>query len=327
MKIAMIGAGAIGGFLGARLAVAGNEVVLVARGKQLRALQEKGVLVRFAEGELAAHPFATGDLAAIGPVDVVFLALKAHSLPELAPGLHALLGPDTPVIAGQNGLPWWYFERHGGPLEGMRLESVDPDGIISRAIPIEHVVGCVIYCSTVLEAPGVILHKEGNRIAIGEPDGTLSKRCENIAAIFRQAGLKCPVRRNLRRDIWVKLIGNLALNPVSALTGATLEQMTGDEKMTDILRTIMEEGSSVARAVGVDPGISIEQRLQGAAGVGDHKTSMLQDLEQGRPLELDSIVGSVIELADRLAIPVPCCRTVAACTRLLAKTRTELSSL
>jgi 2-dehydropantoate 2-reductase len=329
MRIAIVGAGAIGTYIGAQLAASGQEVALIARGAHLLAMQEGGVRVRSADGELTAHPFATEDPAEIGPVDVVFLTLKAQSLPGIAPRLAPLLRPETPVIAGQNGIPWWYFEKHGGPLEGTHLESVDPGGLLSMSIPIERVVGSVIYFSTVIEKPGVILHVEGNRVALGEPDGSPSERCKTISGALRQAGLKCPVRTHIRHDLWVKLVGNLALNPVSALTGATLEEMTHDAKTQEVIRAIMEEGSAVARAAGVELEIGIERRLQGAARVGAHKTSMLQDLEQGKPLELDCIVGAVIELADMLGVPVPCTRTVYACTKLLEKaitTRTQRPS-
>lgn len=319
MRIAIVGAGAIGAYIGARLEASGNEVAMVARGAHLRAMQERGVRVRSAGGELTAHPFSTEDPAEIGPVDAVFLTLKAHSLPEIASRLAPLLGPGIPVIAGQNGIPWWYFERHGGPLEGTRLESVDPGGLLSLSIPVESVVGCVIYCSTILEKPGVILHVEGNRLAIGEPDGSRSERCERIARVLQQAGLKCPIRTRIRHDIWVKLIGNLALNPISALTGATIEEMTHAAETRNVIRAIMEEGSAVARAAGIELEIGIDQRLQGAARVGAHRTSTLQDLEQGKPLELDCIVGAVVELADKLGVPAPCTRTVYACAKLLEK--------
>jgi len=322
MRIAIVGAGAIGAYVGARLAAAGNEVALLARGAHLRAMQERGVLVRSTSGELTAHPFATENPAEIGPVDIVFLTLKAHSLPEIAPRLAPLLGPETPVIAGQNGIPWWYFEKHGGPLDGTRLNSVDPGGTLSLTIPIERVVGCVIYCSAVIEEPGVILHIEGERLAIGEPDGSRSERCKRISRVLQQANLKCRVRTRIRHDIWVKLLGNLALNPISALTRAAIEEMTHDAKTQEIMRAIMEEGAAVARAVGVELEISIDQRLQGASRVGEHKTSMLQDLEQGRPLELDCIVGAVIELAEKLHVPAPHTRTVYACTKLLEKITT-----
>ena len=319
MRIAIVGAGAIGGYVGAHLATAGNDVALVARGAHLLALQKHGVTVRSDSGDLVARAFATSDPAQIGPVDAVFLFVKAHSLPEIAPLLASLLGPGTPVIAGQNGLPWWYFERHGGPLEGARLESVDPGGRLFASIPIERVIGAVIYCSTVMEEPGIIRHVEGNRIAIGEPDGSRTGRCEEISRLLGQAGLRCPVRSNIRHDIWVKLIGNLALNPVSALTRSTIEEMMRDERTSALVRFIMEEGAAVARAAGIELEISVERRIEGASRVGAHRTSMLQDLERGKSLELDSIAGAVVELADRLGVPVPCTRTVYACAKLLER--------
>ncbi len=323
MRIAIIGAGAIGAFAGARLAAAGNEVALVARGAHLRALREAGVRVRSAEGELTAHPFATDDPGEIGQVDAVFLTLKGHSLPGIVSCLAPLFGGETPVITGQNGLPWWYFQRHGGLLDGTHLESVDPSGLLSTSIPIERVVGCVVYCSAFIEEPGIIRHVEGNRFAIGEPDGTRSERCEKIAHVFQAAGLKCPIRKFIRHDIWVKLIGNLAFNPISALTGATIDAMINDAGVLELIKAMMDEGTAVARAAGIELEISTDQRIRGAERAGSHRTSMLRDLEQGKPLELDCIVGAVVELADKLGIPVPCTRTVYACARLLAKERLD----
>ncbi len=319
MRIAIVGAGAIGSYLGAQLAAAGNEVSLIARGEHLQALKEKGVKVRFADRELAEHPFATDDPAEVGAVDAVFLTLKANSLPAMAPRLAPLLGPATTVISGQNGIPWWFFQNFGGPMEGTRLEKVDPGGLLLAAIPIHRIVGCVIYPSATIVEPGVILHIEGNRFAIGEPDGQLSERCEKLAAVLQNAGLRCPVRRRIRHEIWVKLIGNLALNPVSVLTGATLEEMLKDEGARELIRSIMEEGVAVAKAIGLHLDISVEQRMQGAERVGAHKTSMLQDFERGRPLELDCIAGAVVELAGEVGVSVPCTGAVYACAKLLER--------
>ncbi len=317
MRIAIVGAGAIGGYVGARLAASGNDVALLARGAHLLAIRERGLRVRSAGGEQVVRPFATSDPGEIGTVDAAFLFVKAHSLPEAVTLLGSLLGPDTPVIAGQNGIPWWYFEKHGGPLEGTCLESVDPGGRLRASIPIERVIGAVIYFSTEIEEPGVVRHVEGNRIAIGEPDGSRSRRCEEISRVLQQAGLRCPIRALIRHDIWVKLIGNLALNPISALTRATIEQMMLDGNTRKLVREVMEEGAAVAKAAGVELGISVDRRIEGASRVGPHKTSMLQDLEQGRKLELDCISGAVVELAGLLGVAVPCARTVYVCARLL----------
>jgi len=321
MRFAIVGAGAVGAFVAARLAAAGEDVAVLARGAQLGAIRDRGVRVRSQAGELEAHPFAAAEPAEIGPVDVVFLALKAHSLPDAAARLTPLLGPDTPVVTGQNGIPWWYFQSHGGPLEGMHLESIDPGGILSRTIPLNRVIGCVIYFSTLISEPGVVVHVEGNRLAIGEPDGKRSGRCEAISHSLQKAGLRCPIRARIRHDIWVKLIGNLAFNPISALARATMEQMIQDPGARALTRAVMEEGEAVARALGVELEIGIDRRMEGAARVGPHKTSMLQDLEAGRRLELESIVGAVVELADRLAIPIPHTKTLYACAKLLARTQ------
>jgi 2-dehydropantoate 2-reductase len=319
MKFAIIGAGAIGGYVGAYLARAGEEVVLVARGPQLRAIQAGGIRVRLQTEEFSARPRAVEDPAEIGPVDAVLLTVKAHSLAPIAPRLAPLIGADTPVVTAQNGIPWWYFERHGGRHEGTRLESVDPGGILARTIPARNVVGCVVYCSTIVAEPGVIEHIEGNRFSIGELDGARTERCQRIADALQKAGLKCPIRTRIRHDIWVKLLGNLAFNPISALTRATLDRILEEPDTRALARAMMEEGEAVARALGVELDISIDRRMEGAARVGVHKTSMLQDVEAGRPLELESIAGAVVELAGILGIPVPHTRAVYACTKLLAK--------
>jgi 2-dehydropantoate 2-reductase len=317
MKFAVLGAGAIGAYVGASLARGGSDVTLIARGAHLEAMREHGVRVLSPRGGFEAHPRATDDIDAVLDADVVFVALKAYSLPELAPRLGAALGPGTAVIAGQNGIPWWYFQSHPGPLAGTTLESIDPGGVISRSIDPERVVGCVVYCSTEITSPGVIRHVEGTRFAIGEPDGSLSERCRRISEAFVAGRLKCPVEARLRDQIWVKLLGNVAFNPTSALTGATLGELGSIPEMVGLLRTILEECASIAAALGVELPVSIERRLQAGLAVGDHKTSMLQDLLGGKPLELDCLSGAVIELADQLGIPVPHTRAVHACAKLL----------
>ncbi|HXG64547.1 MAG TPA: 2-dehydropantoate 2-reductase [Blastocatellia bacterium] len=319
MKFAVVGAGAIGAFVGAMLARSGEDVTLIARGAHLRAMQEKGVRVRGPLGEFVAHPAATDDPAAVGPVDVVLLTLKAHSLTDMAPRLAPLLGPETAIVGAQNGIPWWYFYQHGGELEGMRLEAVDPDGVIARNLDPRRAIGCVLYCSTSIAEPGVIEHIDGTRFAIGEPDGAKSERCQRIAKAFIKAGLKCPIRSNIRHDIWVKLMGNVAFNPISALTRATLIEIVQCRETRAIVSEIMAETEAVARRLGVEVGVTVEQRLAGAEKVGDHKTSMLQDVEAGRPMELEPIVGAVVELGDRLNLQLPYTRTVYACAKLLAR--------
>ncbi|MBA2526291.1 MAG: 2-dehydropantoate 2-reductase [Pyrinomonadaceae bacterium] len=319
MRFAVVGAGAIGAFVGALLSRAGEDVMLIARGEHLRAMREHGVRVRGAVGDFVAHPQVTDDLAAVGEVDVVMLTLKAHSLSEMAPRLSPLMGAETSVLAAQNGIPWWYFYRHGGELEELHLETIDPDGIISRSIDPARVIGCVVYCSTITAEPGVIEHVEGSRFAIGEPDGTKSDRCRNIAKAFIRAGLRCPVRNDIRHDIWVKLLGSVAFNPISALSRATLVDLVQYPETRLLASQIMAEADKVAKRLGIDVAISIEQRLVGAEKVGPHKTSMLQDVEAGRPLELESIVGAVVELADKLGVPTPYTRSVYSCAKLLSQ--------
>ena len=327
MRFAILGAGAIGAYVGAALARGGADVVLIARGAHLDAMQRNGVSVLSPRGDFHADVEATDELDAVSGADVVFIGLKAHSLPELAPRLGGLLEDDTAVIAAQNGIPWWYFHSQPGPLENLVLESVDPDGVIAAAIEPERVIGCVIYCSTEIVEPGVIRHIEGTRFAIGEPDGTISERCRAIAEAFVAGGLKCPVEERLRDQIWLKLIGNVAFNPVTALTGATLGQLGEVDEVRRVLRATMEECAEVAARLDVTLPVSIDRRLAAGIAVGDHRTSMLQDLEAGKPLELGCLSGAVIELADRLDVAVPHTRTVYACVELLELVRGTRSAV
>jgi 2-dehydropantoate 2-reductase len=317
MKFAIIGAGAIGAFLGAMLARAGEDVTLVARGPHLRAMQERGVRVRGEVGEFQVHPQASDNISAIGPVDVVIITLKAQSVPAIAPQLGPLLGPDTCVVTAQNGFPWWYFFRHGGEWEGTQVEAVDPGGVIRQNIDPARVIGCVVYPSTALVEPGLVWHIEGTRFALGEPDGSKSGRSRKIADAFIKAGLRCPIRTNIRHDIWVKLMGNVAYNPISALTRATLIEIVQCPETRALAASIMSEVDSVARRLGIEMGISIEQRLEGAEKVGHHKTSMLQDIEAGKPTELEAIAGAIIELGDKFDLSLPSTKAVYACVKLL----------
>jgi 2-dehydropantoate 2-reductase len=319
MKFLIVGAGAIGAYLGARMAHAGLDVTLFARGAHLRAMQERGVQVKSAGGDFAAHPKIAATLEEVGPADVVVLGVKAHSLSQLAPQLRPVIGPDTTVVSTQNGVPWWFFQGFPGPLENLRLERVDPGGVISAAIEARMVVGSIVYFSTEIIEPGVILHTEGNRISLGEPDGTRSDRCRQISEALIASGLRCPVTTHIRQEIWVKILGNAAFNPVSALTRATLAQMCNDPEVSALVRNIMQEVEAVAVKLGMELPVSIEKRMAGAAKVGEHKTSMLQDLEAGRPLELEAIVGAVVELGDRLGLPMAHTRTVYACAKLLGQ--------
>lgn len=320
MKFAVVGAGAIGAYVGAALARGDNDVTLIARGPHLEAMRRSGVRVLSPRGDFHVHPSATDDLEAAGEADVVFVSLKAHSLPELAPRLARALKPGSGVIWAQNGIPWWYFQSHGGPFDGLVLNSVDPEGSIARAFPPESVIGCVTYCSTEIVAPGVIRHLEGTRFTLGEPGGARSERCRLISKAFAQGGLKAPVDERIREQIWLKLVGNAAFNPITALTGATLGQLGELPEMMTLLRELFEETAAVAHAAGIDIPLSLERRLQAGIEVGDHKTSMLQDLEAGKPLELDCMTGVVSELAERLGVDVPRTRAVHACAKLLDHT-------
>jgi len=319
MRFAIVGAGAIGAFVGAMLARSGEDVTLIARGPHLKAMQNQGVGVRGSLGEFQAKPAATDDPSAVGPVDVVLLTLKAHSLTGMAPRLSPLIGAETTVVSAQNGIPWWYFFRHGGEWEGTQLNSVDPGGVISRSIDLTRVIGCIVYPSTIIVEPGVVEHIEGTRFAIGEPDGSKSDRCRLIADAFIKSGLRCPIRTDIRHDMWVKLMGSVAFNPISALTRATLAEIVRNPETRELASMIMSEADAVARGLGVDIGISIEQRLDGAEKVGHHKTSMLQDIESGRPPELEAIVGSVVELGTKMGLDLPATKAVYACVKLLTK--------
>jgi 2-dehydropantoate 2-reductase len=318
MRFLIVGAGAIGAYIGARMAHAGFDVTLFARGPHLRAMQARGVQVKSAGGDFTAQPPIAGSLEDVGPVDVVFLGVKAHGLPQLAPQLKPVLGPQTSVVSMQNGIPWWYFQGFGGEWEGLRLERIDPGGVISAAIEARRVVGSIVYFATEIAAPGVIQHIEGNRISLGEPDGSRSDRIRAIADALIASGLRCPVTTRIRHEIWVKVLGNASFNPVSALTRATLAQMVRDPGVSSVIRNIMREVEAVSHKLGMELPVSIDQRMAGAAKVGEHKTSMLQDLEAGRPMELEALVGSVAELGERVGLPMTCTRTVYDCAKLLA---------
>lgn len=320
MKIAILGAGAIGGFLGARLARAGVDVALIARGPHLAAMRESGLRVIESGREWAVPVNATDDFAAMREVDAVFVTLKAHSLPPVAERVAANLGAKTAVVSAQNGIPWWYFQRHGGELEGIHLETVDPGGAVARAIDPDRVIGCVVYPATSLVSPGVVRHVEGDRFSLGELDGTQSARGTELSALLVSAGLKAPVQPRIRNELWLKLLGNAVFNPLSALTRATLGEIAQSPLVAPVVRGAMEEVDRVARHLGVEIPVSIDQRIKGAARVGGHKTSMLQDLEAGRPMEIDALTGSVVELGDRLGIPVPHLRTLYAAVKLLDAT-------
>jgi 2-dehydropantoate 2-reductase len=307
--------------MGALMARAGYDVTLFARGPHLRAMQERGLRVQSADGGFEIPVKASDDLQSIGPCDAVFLGVKAHSLTDLAPRLAPLFGTETAVVSLQNGIPWWYFQNHGGPLDGMRLERVDPGGVIANSIDARRVVGSLVYLATEILEPGTVRHVEGNRISLGEPDGSRSERARCIAEALIKSGLRCPVTTRIRQEIWVKILGNAAFNPISALTGATLVEMVHNPDVNALVRRIMGEAECVARQLGIVLPITIDQRIAGAEKVGEHKTSMLQDLEMGRPLELEAVAGAIIEIGERLGIPMTSTCAVYACTKLLADRR------
>jgi len=321
VRFVIAGAGAIGGYIGARLAKAGADVVLFARGPHLRAMEERGLRVVSPDGDFEVRPAVTGDLATIGTADVVFLGVKAHGLTALAPSLRQLYHPNTVVVSTQNGIPWWYFQGHGGELDGLRLERVDPGGVIAASIEPERVVGSLAYFATDIAEPGVIHHTEGNKLSLGEPNSTRSERTKAIADALIAAGLRCPVTTRFRHEIWVKLLGNVAFNPISAVTGGTLEQLVRHAETAALVREIMSETEAVAGKLGIELSISIDQRMAGAEKVGAHKTSMLQDYEAGRPMELEAVVGAVVELGSRLGVSMPATRAMYACARFLDDAR------
>ena len=326
MRICIFGAGAIGGYLGAKLAQAGAEVSLVARGPHLAAMRANGLTLIEAEPGAEAEPVtvpvtASDDPAELGPQDYVIVTLKAHSVPPVVARMQPLLGPATTVVSGVNGLPWWYFYRHGGPLEGTRLASVDPGNAQWDGFGPARVLGCVVYPAAEVTAPGTIRHIEGNRFSLGEPDGTKSDRALALSKALAAAGLKAPVRPRLRDEIWVKLWGNLSFNPISALTGATLDVLCTDPGTRAVARAMMLEAQEIAEGLGVRFPIDVDRRIDGGAAVGAHRTSMLQDLDAGRPMEIDALLGSVAELGQLTKTPTPTINTVLALLKLTAKTK------
>ncbi|QJW84266.1 2-dehydropantoate 2-reductase [Ramlibacter terrae] len=325
MKVAVVGAGAIGGLVGAKLALAGEDVTCIVRGANLDAIRAAGLRLLLPDGseQVAREVRATEDCATAGPQDVVVIAVKAHQLPDLAPRLAPLIGPDTCIVPMQNGVPWWYFHRHGGKLEGTVLRSVDPEGALGRRLPPEQVIGCVVYPASELEAPGVVRHVEGNRLPLGEPDGSRSERVARVADAFTRAGFKAPVLDDIRGEIWLKLWGNLTFNPISALGHATLADICRYPATRELASSMMQEAAAVAGQLGVHFRVTLDQRIAGAEKVGHHKTSMLQDIEAGRAPEIDALVGSVLELARLTATPTPHIAAVHALVKLLSHTMAQ----
>lgn len=320
MRIAIFGAGAIGGLVGARLARKGEaEVTLIARGAHLAAMREKGLTLKENGGKTTVQVAATDAPADLPPQDYVILALKAHSVPGALDALRPLLGPGTAVVTAQNGVPWWYFYKHGGTHEGRRIEAVDPGGRIWDTIGPERAIGCVVYPAAEIEAPGVVRHIEGDRFVLGEPSGERSERVSVLARAMAAAGLRAPVRPEIRNEIWLKLWGNLSFNPISALTGGTLEQIARDPQTRAVARNMMLEAQAIAESLGVRFALDVDRRIAGAEQVGAHKTSMLQDLELGRPMEIDALVTAVQELGHLTGHATPTIDAVLALVRQRAQ--------
>ncbi len=321
MKIAIIGAGAIGGYVGIRLGLAGADVTFIARGANLEALRTRGIKLINADGseEVLPKVKATNDYAAAGPQDVVVLGMKAHQVESVAAEAPKLFHADTVVVPMQNGIPYWYFHRHPGPLADTRVRSVDPNGLIGRHIPCERVIGCVVYPAAELIAPGVVKHVEGNRFPMGEPDGSVSERVTRLSEWFVKGGMQAPVLADIRSEIWLKLWGNMTFNPISALSRATLAGICQYPPTRQLAADMMTEAQTVAHKLGITFRLPLEKRIAGAERVGHHKTSMLQDVEASRTIEVEALLGSVVELARLTETPTPHLDAVYALTQLLAK--------
>lgn len=321
MRVAVVGAGAVGGLLGTRLSAAGAEVTLIDCGEQLAAIRRQGLTVIGEDGSQlrATSARVAGSAAEAGVHDTVLLAVKAYQIADVANELHHLCHDDTTVVTLQNGLPWWYFQRHGGDYEGHVLQSVDPEGRIGQCIDPARIIGCVVYPAATVTAPGVVRVVEGHRLALGELDGTTTPRVEALSEWLVRAGFKAPVIADIRNELWLKLWGNLSFNPISALTRATMVDICRFPPTRDLAAEMMREAEAVATKLGVTFRVSIERRLAGAERVGAHKTSMLQDVEAGRPIEIDALVGSVIELGELTGTPTPCIRAIYACACLLSR--------
>ena len=319
MRICIYGAGAIGGLLGARLAKAGAEVSLIARGTHLAAMRERGLTLRTAGETFTVRPMVTDDPATLGAQDQVVVTLKAHQVPGVVPTMQPLLGPETTVVMGVNGVPWWYFHGLGGPYEGRRIPSVDPGDVQWDGIGPERVIGCIVYPAAEVVEPGVIELVEGDRFTLGEPSGVRTPRVEALSQALIAAGFKAPIRPKVRDEIWIKLWGNLSFNPISVLTHATLDLICADPGTRALARAMMVEARVIAEKLGVRFPIPVDQRIDGAAAVGAHKTSMLQDLERSRPMEIDALVTAVADMGRLVEVPTPAIEAVLALVRLRAR--------
>jgi 2-dehydropantoate 2-reductase len=319
MKVCVVGAGAIGGYLGAKFSRAGADVSLVARGAHLAAMREHGVRILADDDEFVVHPRCTDDPAELGPQDYVVVALKAHSVPGCVDMMQPLLGNDTAIVTAVNGIPYWYFHDHGGAFAGKTLETVDPGAKQWKRLRPERAIGCVVYPATEVVEPGVIKHIYGDKFPIGEPSGERSERIERLAQLMESAGLKAPIRDNIRDEIWLKLWGNLCFNPISALTHATLDVIAHDPATRAVARAMMLEAKAIGDKLGVHFRVDVERRIDGAGGVAGHKTSMLQDLERQRPMEIDPLVTVVQEMGRLTEVPTPTIDTVLALVQQRAR--------
>ncbi len=325
MKICVVGAGAIGGLLAVRLAQAGEQLTVVDRGAHLQAIRREGLKLLMADGSehVTRSLEAVASIRQAGPQDVVILAVKGHILAEIAPELDSLMGEDTVILPMQNGLPWWYFHKHGGEYDGRPIECLDPDGRLAAHVDVDRVLGCVVFPGGEIVSPGVVRHTEGNRFPLGELDGSDSGRARTLVDMFTKAGFKSFVLDDIRAEIWLKLLGNLSFNPISALTHATLVDICQYPPSRALAQSLMEEAQTVANSLGITLRVSIEKRIAGAEKVGKHKTSMLQDVEAGRELELEAIMGAVVELARLTGIATPGINAIYALAKLLDKTMRE----
>lgn len=319
-SICVFGAGAIGGLMAAKLEMAGTPVTVVARGPHYEAMRTKGLVLKSEGTETVTKPKVVTDPREIGPQDYLVLTLKAHSLIPALAQIKPLIGPDTTIVTAINGIPWWYTYKLGGEFEGRRIDSVDPGGALSAAFPPAQVLGSIVYPAAEIAEPGVIEHTYGDRFTLGEPDGSRSERAAKLSELLIKAGLKAPVRPRIRDELWVKLWGNMAFNPVSALTGATLDKVISDPGTHAVCRAAMIEGQAVAEKLGVKFALTVDKRIAGGAEVGAHKTSMLQDLEKGRPLEIEALLGAVVEMSEWVGVDMPIGRTLLALVRQRAET-------
>jgi 2-dehydropantoate 2-reductase len=320
MNITVIGAGAIGGHIAARLAAAGESVSVVARGEHLKAIRERGLVLKEGGEEIVVRVEATDRIAEAPRPDLVVLGVKAHQVAPIAADVASILTPETIVMTTQNGMPWWYFFKHGGPYDGHRLESVDPGGVIAGHLPIDAIIAGISYQAAEIESPGVIRHVEGHRLPLAEIDGVRTARVAALAELFTRAGFKSPVLSDVRTEIWTKLWGNLSFNPISALSRANLDDICRFPPTRALAAAMMREAQTVGEAFGIRFRLAIDKRIAGAEAIGAHKTSMLQDIEHGRAIEIDALLGSVIELARLVNVPTPHLDAVYAVTKLLGET-------